>query len=351
MPEKIRILHYLNQFFGGVGGEEQANVPVQVKDGAVGPGRALQQVVRDRATVVATVIGGDNYVAENQQESRQALSDAIRRFKPAVLVAGPAFDAGRYGLACALMCQAAQQQKVPAVTGMHPENTGVLTLGRELIVAPTGTDVAAMQAIMSSMGRLALKLASGQELGPALEEGYIPRGVRKPVMRDRSGATRAVDMIEAKVLGMPFVSEVAPREFTKVGAPPPVVDLTKATVALITTGGLVPKGNPDRLESGRTTEVALRYSLAGLKEFIQKDWEGIHTGFHSGAVNERDINYILPLRSVRQLEARGEIGKIYPYFFSTAGNGMAVRAAKRIGEGIAKELTAENVDAVLMVAT
>jgi glycine reductase len=114
---------------------------------------------------------------------------------------------------------------------------------------------------------------------------------------------------------------------------------------------LVPKGNPDRLESGRTTEVAHKYSIEGVEEFTIDDWECIHTGFYSGVVNERDTNYVLPLRSVRQMESRGAIGRILPYFYSTAGNGMAVTAARNIGETIAPELKDAGVDAVLLVAT
>ena len=36
----MKVLHYLNQFFGGIGGEEHANEPARLVDGAVGPGRA-----------------------------------------------------------------------------------------------------------------------------------------------------------------------------------------------------------------------------------------------------------------------------------------------------------------------
>ena len=33
----VRVVHYLNQFFGGIGGEEKADVPVEVRLGD-GPG-------------------------------------------------------------------------------------------------------------------------------------------------------------------------------------------------------------------------------------------------------------------------------------------------------------------------
>ena len=33
----MRVVHYLNQFFGGIGAEEHAGVGLEVRDGAVGP--------------------------------------------------------------------------------------------------------------------------------------------------------------------------------------------------------------------------------------------------------------------------------------------------------------------------
>ena len=48
MELPIKVVHYLNQFFGGLGGEEQAYAPVQVKEGPVGPGRALQAALKDQ---------------------------------------------------------------------------------------------------------------------------------------------------------------------------------------------------------------------------------------------------------------------------------------------------------------
>ena len=44
----MRVVHYLNQFFGGIGAEEQAGMGLEVRDGAVGPGRALGATVRRR---------------------------------------------------------------------------------------------------------------------------------------------------------------------------------------------------------------------------------------------------------------------------------------------------------------
>src|SRR5438874_900084 len=60
----LRIVHYLNQFFAGLGSEAQADVGPGKKPGAVGPARALQQALGDRGEVVATVYCGDNRAAE-----------------------------------------------------------------------------------------------------------------------------------------------------------------------------------------------------------------------------------------------------------------------------------------------
>ena len=60
----LRVVCYVNQFFGQLGGEEKAGVGPQVSPGAVGAARAVQQTLGDEGTVVATVICGDNYAAE-----------------------------------------------------------------------------------------------------------------------------------------------------------------------------------------------------------------------------------------------------------------------------------------------
>ena len=137
MSQPIKVVHFLNQFFAGVGGEEQANLPVEVRDGAVGPGRALQAALGDSGQVVATIVSGDNYFTEESSASARAVQDALRRFNPDVVVAGPAFNAGRYGLACGEVCVLANAEGIPAVTAMYPENPGVLEYETRAYIVPT----------------------------------------------------------------------------------------------------------------------------------------------------------------------------------------------------------------------
>ncbi|RMF84529.1 MAG: glycine/betaine/sarcosine/D-proline family reductase selenoprotein B, partial [Nitrospinota bacterium] len=158
MRYPLRVVHYLNQFFAGIGGEEKANMPVQVQEGPQGPGKILQQMLKDQGEVVATIVCGDNYCNEEEEKARTTIEEALQRIRPDVVIAGPAFNAGRYGLACAVVCKAAQKTGIPAVTGMHPENPGVGQARGAGIVVPTGSTAVEMQPALSTMARLAVKL-------------------------------------------------------------------------------------------------------------------------------------------------------------------------------------------------
>ncbi|MCH8237377.1 MAG: glycine/betaine/sarcosine/D-proline family reductase selenoprotein B, partial [Proteobacteria bacterium] len=234
----------VNQFFGGVGAEEKANIPVEVKKGPIGPARLFQQLLGDGGTVEATIICGDNYFNEQREQALADITQAWQEAKPDLVVAGPAFDAGRYGLACGAVCAAAQEMGIPAITAMHPENPGVLTYRRQVVIVPTGTSPVDLQDILANMHRLARKLASGEELGPAQVEGYLGRGVRRVTEREAPGYKRAVDMLADKLNGRPFQSEVPFLTPEAVIPAPPVADLKQATIALISTGGLIPMCHP-----------------------------------------------------------------------------------------------------------
>jgi len=64
----MRVVHYLNQFFGGIGAEEQAGIPLEARDVAVGPGKLLEELLGGGTEVVMTLICGDNYAVEHEAE-------------------------------------------------------------------------------------------------------------------------------------------------------------------------------------------------------------------------------------------------------------------------------------------
>ena len=51
-----RIVHYINQFYGQIGGEEAADLKPLKKEGPVGPGAALNAALSGEAEIVSTVI-------------------------------------------------------------------------------------------------------------------------------------------------------------------------------------------------------------------------------------------------------------------------------------------------------
>ena len=55
-----------------------------------------------------TIICGDNYAVENQDQVTAAVLEKVRGEGADLFVAGPCFDAGRYGMAAGAMCGAVQ---------------------------------------------------------------------------------------------------------------------------------------------------------------------------------------------------------------------------------------------------
>ena len=346
---KLKVVHFLNQFFAGVGAEEAANHPIEVREGAVGPGNAFRGVFKDDAEIVATIVAGDNYFNEEHETSVRTVVDTLARYRPDLVIAGPAFNAGRYGLSCAEVCHLALADGIPAVTAMFEENPGTLTYKKEVVIVPTSEGVGGMPAAVASVARIGLKLARGEELGPADEEGYIPRGIRKAGRRDVRAADRAIEMVLKKVRGEPFVTEL-PIELPEVVEPAsPLGDMKSARIGLVTSGGLVPMGNPDRL-SGGPAQVWYRYDISKLATMEAGKWESVHVGFYTDVTNENP-NYVLPLNVMRSLEDRGVIESIHPEYLTTSGRGTTVADSRRMGREMAEVLKRGGVDAVVMVAT
>lgn len=352
MSGPIRVVHYINQFFAGIGGEEANDTPVKVEQGPVGPGRVLQSILASngQGSVIGTIIVGDNYLADFQEPAVLVIKEAFQRLRPDVVFAGPAFDAGRYGLGCALVCKAASGLGIPGLTAMHPDNPGVLSYGRELIVVPTGSTPSEMRQVLEKMTRLGHKLGTGSQLGSADEEGYLPTGIRRRVFREKPGAERAVDMALARALGSSFVSEISPSQYDPVFAPEAIMDLKEVTLALLTTASLAPRGDPE--QQGRSRHAKwFAYSIKGLDALTPDRWECMYGGFKGYVYNTVNPNYALPLPALREVEREGIIKALHTDFFSVAGAGCPVSAARRIGADLAAELRRIGVGALIVEST
>lgn len=346
----IRIVHYLNQFFGGIGGEDKAHVGPQVKIGPIGPGRAIQEALGERGRVVATIICGDNYFAERIEEVTAEVINLIRSHQPDAVIAGPAFDAGRYGIACGAVCKGVQNQLgVPAVTGMFKENPGIDFFRKYVYIVETEDSAKRMSEVVCRMVNIVCRLAANEKIGKPSVEGYFPRGYLDNEVSDRIGAERVVSMLLAKLRGQSFESEVPLPKYDRVKPAPGIKDLRSATIALVTDGGLVPKGNPDRIEARSATRFG-SYSIKGIDALNPNDYEVNHVGYSSVFVIQ-DPHRLVPVDVMRDLEREGVIGKLHEKFYATTGAVGIVENAKKMGQAIAKELRYEGVSGVILTST
>ncbi|MBI4527550.1 MAG: glycine/betaine/sarcosine/D-proline family reductase selenoprotein B [Deltaproteobacteria bacterium] len=349
-----RMVHFLNQFFAGVGGEEKAQMAPEIRKGALGPGKPLQLHLGDTPTIEATVLCGDNFFAEHGEEANARILALLKEFRPQLLLAGPAFDSGRYGFACAEVCHAVSTSlSIPCVTAMHPENPGVDAVRSykdlRTYVIPTAETVAGMPEALRKMADFAKRLAAGEAIGPALEAGYLPRGIRKDEVADKTAAERALDMLLAKIAGKPFLTEVPWLKWAPVSPAKPLADLRKAVIAVATTSGLVPWGNPDQFWARRNTKWG-KYALTGHESMEKGKWEAVHSGYNTAIVGENP-NYAVPLDAVRELEASGAFGALYPYYYSTTGGQGAPQVMEKIAREMSQDMKSGGVDGVLLVAT
>jgi glycine reductase len=346
----LRVVCYLNQFFGQLGGEDKAGVGPQVTAGAVGPARAVQQALGDAGTVVATVVCGDNYVAEQTERAVGELLALVAEQRPGLVVAGPAFLAGRYGVACGALCAAVQARLgVPAVTGMHAENPGVDLYRRHVYIAQTGGEATRMLEDARRLVGLGLKLVRGETLGTPAAEGYFARGMTRNAVASENGAERAVTMLLDKLAGRPFASEVPLPDFPAVAAPRLVKTLEGATIALVTDGGWVPQGNPDGIEALNATRYGA-YSIEGKSALDATQYDNVHRGYDTTYV-KKDPHRLVPVDVARELEQSGAIGKLHETVYSTTGVATTLAHSARMGKEIAEKLRAAGVDAVILTST
>jgi len=347
---KYKVVHYINQFYAGIGGEEFADHKPEIRDGCVGPGLAFTGAFGDKAEIVKTIVCGDSYFNENVAEAKKTIIEMIRTADPDIFIAGPAFNAGRYGVACGTICEAVQEElKIPVITGMFEENPGAEMFRDKMYIIATKNSAAGMRDAVPVIAALALKLAGNQPIGASIEEGYLPNNTRVNFFEKERGSRRAVDMLLKKMAGKPFVTEYPMPDFDRVEPNPPVADIKSATIALVTSGGIVPKGNPDRIESSSASKYG-EYDITGVNDLTDETYETAHGGYDPVYANA-DADRVLPVDVMRDFEREGIIGKLYNKFFTTVGNGTSTKSSKQFAAEFAQKLKNDNVQAVILTST
>lgn len=347
----MKIVHYINQFYAGKGGEDKADWKPESVAGPLGPGLELQKQFGDQAQVVGTVICGDSYYGENMESAQAEVLKLIEAFKPDVVVAGPAFNAGRYGVACGNVCQGVTEKlNIPAVSGMYHENPGLDLYKKYAYIVATPDSARGMREGVSKMAALALKLGKKEPMGSAAEEGYFSRGIRKSFFRPINGAERAVEMALARLRGSSdWKTEYEMPVFNRIPPAKPITDMKNATIAIITSGGVVPLGNPDHIRVS-SAESFGAYDISKLNDMTPENYESIHGGYdrHWASL---DPDVVVPLDVMRQMEKEGVFKKLHPIFYTTTGTGTAVSHAERFGQEIGEELRKAEVSAAILTST
>ncbi len=347
---KYKIVHYLNQFFGGIGGEDTADFKPEIRDGKIGPGAAIESALGEEYEIAATVICGDNYFGENLDKATDTIVEMVKGYAPDVFFAGPSFNAGRYGVACGTICKAVEERLgIPVLTASYEENPGVDMFRKDVITVKTRNSAAGLRKCLPQITNLIKKMATGEEiLGPEIE-GYHERGIRVNYFAEERASARAIKMLVKKMAGEEFETDLPMPKFDRVDPAPPIKDIKTAKIAVVTSGGIVPQGNPDHIESSNATKFGT-YSIEGMDTMSPDDFTTIHGGYDRQYVMANP-NLVVPLDVLREMEADGEFGELANYFSATTGTGTATGSAAVFGDKIGAHLVEDHVDGVILVST
>ncbi|AET68306.1 selenoprotein B, glycine/betaine/sarcosine/D-proline reductase family [Desulfosporosinus orientis DSM 765] len=350
MSDQFKVLYYVNQFFGQIGGEDKAGMPPEFRPEKIGPALGFEGLLKGEGTVVGTIICGDNFFNENTRDALGTILGMVKEAAPDVFIAGPAFNAGRYGVACGELAKAVVQElNIPAITGMYQENPGLDSCKALAYVVRTSDSAGGMRKALPTMAVLARKLGNRLEVDSPEEEGYIPQGMRKTLTVEKRGSQRAVEMLIARLKGQPFTTEMPMPVFDVVAPAQPIKDLSTATIALCTSGGIVPEGNPDRIQSASAQKWG-KYNVADRKALDAPDFYTTHGGYDPVYANEIP-DRVAPLDILKEFEAEGYIGSVFEWFYTTTGTGTAVNKSVEFGAQIGRELLAAGVDGVILTST
>ena len=341
---------YVNQFFGQIGGEDKADFAPVIKEGLVGPAMEFNKQLD--AEVTHTIICGDNFMSSNTEETVKSIIGFLEDKEFDIFLAGPAFQAGRYGVACGTICKAIKERfNVPVISSIHIENPGVDMFKKDIYILKGGHSAAKMRNDIKDMAKLANKILKDEELLGADAEGYYVRGVRHQVWTDdkKPASERALEMLVKKLKGEDFETEFIIPKLDRVPIAAAIKDLSKSTIALVNTGGIVPIDNPDKIQSASATRWG-RYNIEGIDDLLGGVYKTIHAGFDPTAANI-DPDVITPVDALRAYEKEGKFKALHNYFYSTVGTGTTQAEAARMAKEMIPYLREANVDGIIMVST
>lgn len=186
--------------------------------------------------------------------------------------------------------------------------------------------------------RIKIFKQNNHNLDPGIEINYgIP------------ASTRGIDMLLKKVKGQKIQTEVAMTAYHDVNIPFLKKELSRSKIALVTDGGLVPRGNPDNLYPVNADRFCM-YSIHGKDRLEAAEYEVSHQGYNGEFVLE-DPNRLLPVDGLRSAEKENRIGELGDIFYTTAGVMTSIENSTMFGEKIAASLAESQVDGVILTSS
>lgn len=345
--KKWRVLCFVNQFFGQIGGEESASVGFSVVEGALGPTRLIDSLLGEDGEVIATIICGDNYFVNNIDESLEEGLALVAKFEYDIFFAGPAFNAGRYGISAGSMAASvADKFNIPSITAMYEENPAVELFRKDTYIIKTSIHSSSMKPALEKMVNLGLRFLRKEEVMGADVEGYIRGDIILNERQEKNSAERAIDMVLKKIKGEDFVSEILPPIFDEVIPALPLENIDKAKIAIITDGGLIPENNPDKLKPNGS----LNCGVYDFESLIKNKHYVIHSGYDGTWVLENPYR-LLPYDILLDFVKEKKIGSLDNNVYVVCGNCASISASKEKGKDIAKRLLDEGVKAAILTST
>lgn len=343
-----KVIVYLNQFFGQIGGEEHASYKPTIHEERIGAANALQTKLCG-GEITHTLICGDDFMNEHTDEALEIIDTYLDGLDFDLLIAGPAFFAGRYGTNCGRICKHVQDKyHKKTVTCMFEENPGVEMFRKDVYILKGGDAASAMRKDLPKVARFANKILNDEPILWADEEGYFARGKRLQVDigRENTADKRAFDMLMKKLKGEQFQSEMPIEMPEQVPVAEPVLDPAHTRFAFLTTSGIVPMGNPDKIQTGSATRFG-RYKFPEDGVLKEGEWESVHGGYDHTYANANPMTHV-PLDALNRLVEEGKIGYLHPYFYSTTGNHTNESNSVRMADEILEFLREDNIQAVIL---
>lgn len=352
---KINALLFLSTHFSGLVEKgkdpESKSLTFYGSKSLSGQNELFQEIGDSKFNIVGVVVAGDSYVADNE---KRAIEEVLEIFgycydtkgikAPNVFFAGPCFKSGRYGHFSQLACKAISKEfGVYAIAGMHKTNAGVGTYSddkfcakEKAYVVKTSASVIGASRAIERMLSLAGKLLDGEDVR-SKTDFYFPRGKRVNTFVEKPAVFRAFDMLIKKHKGEKFYSEIPIHNIKPVLPAKAVLSkpLSEMKIILLTTGGVVPLGNPDKIASCNPKNWG-KYSFEGIDKLTPEAHQSVHGGYANGWVN-KNPNWMLALDLARYFEKEGIIGELHNEYFATVGNGLEIGKAENMMEEILKE--------------